>query len=241
MNSFIKYTGVVWGVLFTFIVQAQDMGINTYNLNSESNNLQGKMLGEVLRLNAEINSYFLYPDDWVPGSVKFVNGNVFENLRLRYQAFDDELISYNDNGRFLYQVEKELVESFSFQDGNKTHKFIRLTKNNNQQTNMYLEELYKGAVSLMVNWYIYEQSVSPYQDRNGITRAVDYQLNKDYYLYTKQDGLTKIRLNRAALLSRFPENKKQIRKLLRQNKLHINNDISMVKALKLLIENNLTK
>ncbi|WP_163321945.1 hypothetical protein [Draconibacterium mangrovi] len=241
MSGLIKYTGVVLGVLFAFIAKAQDMGIDTYNLNSESNKLQGKMLGEVLTLNAEVNSYFLYPDDWVPGAVKFVNGNVFENLRLRYQAYSDELISYNDNGRFLYQVEKELVESFSFQDGNKTRKFVRLTKNNNQQTNMYLEELYKGAVSLMVNWYIFEQSVSPYKDRNGITRAVEYQLHKDYYLYTEHDGLTKIRLNRAALLSRFPENQKQIRKLLRQNGIHINNEFSMVNALRLLIENNLTE
>lgn len=241
MSGLIKYTGVVLGVLFAFIAQAQDMGIYSYNLNSESNKLQGKMLGEVLTLSAEVNSYFLYPDDWVPGTVKFTNGNVFENLRLRYQAFSDELISYNDNGRFLYQVEKELVESFSFQDGGKTRKFVRLTKNNNQQTNMYLEELYKGAVSLMVNWYIYEQSVSPYKDRTGITRAVEYQMHKDYYLYTEQDGLTKIRLNRAALLSRFPENQKQIRKLLRQNKLRVNNEFSMVNALRLLIENNLTE
>ncbi|WP_319482141.1 hypothetical protein [uncultured Draconibacterium sp.] len=241
MSGLIKYTGVVLGVLFAFIIQAQNMGINTYNLNSESNMLQGKMLGEVLTLTAEVNSYFLYPNDWVPGSVKFVNGNVFENLQLRYQAYNDELISYNDNGRFLYQVEKELVESFSFQDGNKTRKFVRLTRNNNQQTNMYLEELYKGAVSLMVNWYIYEQSVSPYKDRNGIMRAVEYKLHKDYYLYTEQDGLTKIRLNRAALLSRFPENQKQIRKLLRQNRLRVNDELSMVNALLLLNENNITQ
>ncbi|WP_319501128.1 hypothetical protein [uncultured Draconibacterium sp.] len=241
MSSLKKYTGVFLGVLLAFIVQAQDMGIDTYNLNSESNSLQGKMLGEVLTLSAEVNSYFLYPSDWVPGSVKFVNGNVFENLQLRYQAYTDELISYNDNGRFLYLVEKELVESFSFQDGPKTRKFVRLTKNNNQQTNMYLEELYKGAVSLMVNWYIYEQSVSPYKDRNGVLRAVEYKLNKDYYLYTEQDGLTKIRLNRAALLSRFPENQKQIRKLLRQDKIRVNSELSMVNALRLLNENNITQ
>ena len=241
MNSLIKYTGVVLGMLFSFVVQAQDLGIDTYNLNSESNNLDGKMVGEVLTLSAEANYYFLYPDDWVSGSIKFVNGNVFENLRLRYQAFDDELISYNDNGRFLFLVEKELVESFTFQDGSQTHNFIRLTKNNNQQTNMYLEELYKGPVSLMVNWYIYEQSVSPYKDRNGITRAVDYQLHKDYYLYTDQEGLTKTRLKKRALLIRFSENKKEIRKLLRKNNLHVSDELSMVKALQLLTENNLTE
>nr|WP_319999138.1 hypothetical protein [uncultured Draconibacterium sp.] len=241
MSSFIKYTGVVLGVLLAFIVEAQDVGIYTYSLNSESNKLQGKMLGKVLMFNAEVNSYFLYPNDWVSGSVKFVNGNIFENLQLRYQAYDDELISYNDNGRFLYQVEKELVERFSFQDGNKTHKFVRLTKNNNQETNMYLEELYNGAVNLMVDWYIYEQSVSPYNDRYGIRRAVEYQLRKDYYLYTEQDGLTKIRLNRAALFSRFPKNKKQIRKLLRQNKLRIDSELSMIHALQLLVENNLAQ
>ncbi|WP_303919954.1 hypothetical protein [Draconibacterium sediminis] len=241
MSSLIKYTGVILGVLLAFVVQAQEMGIDTYELNSESNNLQGKMLGEVITLDAEVNTYFLYPDDWVPGSLKFTNGNVFEDLRIRYQAFTDELITYNKNGRFLYQIEKELVESFTFQDGSQSRKFVRLTKNNNQQTNMYLEELYKGTVSLMVNWYIYEQSVSPYKDKNGITRAVEYHLRKDYYLYTEQDGLTKIRLSRAALLSRFPENQRQIRKLLRQNKLHVNNEFTMVNALRLLAENNLTE
>ncbi|QIA09301.1 hypothetical protein [Draconibacterium halophilum] len=241
MSSLLKYTGVVLGTLFSFVVHAQDLGIDIYNLNSESNNLQGKLLGEVHVLSSEDNSYFLYPDDWMPGSVSFVNGNVFENMQLRYQAFEDELISYNENGRFLYLVEKELVESFTFEDGNRTRKFIRLTKNNNQQTNMYLEELYKGDISLLVNWYIYEQSVSPFADRNGITRAVDYQLHKDYYLYTEQDGLNKIRLNKRALFSQFPEHKKEIRKLLRQNKLFVNSEASMAKALFLLTENNLAE
>lgn len=241
MSSLLKYTGVVLGTLFSFIVSAQDLGIATYNLISDSYNLQGKLLGEVYMLGSEANLYFLYPDDWVPGSVTLVNGNVHENLELRYQAFEDELISYNENGRFLYLVEKELVKSFTFEDGNRTRKFIRLTINNNQQTNMYLEELYKGDVSLMVNWYIYEQSVSPYVDRNGVTRAVDYQLNKDYYLYTEQDGLNKIRLNKRALFSQIPERKKEIRKLLRRNKLIVNSELSMVKALNMLKENNLTE
>ena len=241
MSSLKKYTGVVLGVLFAFIVQAQNMGIETYHLNSKSNNLQGKMLGEVFTLNADINYFFLYPDDWVAGSVKFVNGNKFENIRLRYQAFDDELITYNNNGGFLYVVEKEMVDWFSFQDGSKTRKFVRLTKNNNQQTSMYLEELYNRELSLLVNWYIYEQSVSPYTDRNGIKRAVEYLMRKDYYLYTEKDGLTKIRLNRAALFSLFPENKKQIRKLLRKNRLHINSELSMIDALGLLSKNKLTE
>ncbi|WP_319592357.1 hypothetical protein [uncultured Draconibacterium sp.] len=241
MSSLLKYSGVVLGMLFCFTLQAQDTGIDAFNLNSNSNNLQGKMLGEVHTLSSEANYFFLYPDDWVPGSVTFVDGNVHENMQLRYQAFEDELISYNENGRFLYLVEKELVKSFSFKDGLTTRKFVRLTQDNNQQTNMYLEELYKADLSLLVNWYIYEQTVSPYVDRNGITRAVDYQLHKDYYLYTEEDGLNKIRLNKRALYTQFPEQKKEIRKLLRKNNLFINGELSMVKALNLLQENNLTK
>lgn len=241
MSSLLKYSGVVLGMLFCFGLHAQDMGIDAYDLSSKSNNLQGKMLGEVHTLSSEANYYFLYPDDWVPGSVTFVNGDVHENLQLRYQAYEDELISYNDNGRFLYLVEKELVEGFSFEDGNRTRKFVRLTEDNNQESSMYLEELYKADLSLMVNWYIYEQTVSPYVDRNGITRAVDYQLHKDYYLLTKEQGLHKIRLKKRALFTQFPEHKKEIRKLLRKNNLFVNDELSMVKALNLLQENGITK
>ncbi|MDX8338820.1 hypothetical protein SLH46_06485 [Draconibacterium sp. IB214405] len=239
MISLLKYTGVVFGMLFCLTMQAQDLGIDTYQLNSAANNLQGKMLGEVHVLSSDATYYFLYPDDWVTGSVTLMNGNVYENLQLRYHAFEDELIAYNENGRFLFLVEKELVESFSFEDADRTRKFIRLVKNNNQQTNMYLEELYKADISLLVNWYIYEQTVSPYVDRNGITRAINYVMHKDYYLYTEKNGLEKIRLKKRSLFLRFPEHKTEIRKIIRKNHMYINNEASMVKVLGLMQENGL--
>ncbi|WP_347838500.1 hypothetical protein [uncultured Draconibacterium sp.] len=91
----------------------------------------------------------------------------------------------------------------------------------------------------LVNWYIYERTVSPYVDKNGLTRAVDYRLQKEYYWYSSQEGLQKIKLNRRALFLGFPENKKEIRKILRQRQLLVQNEQSMVLALSLLKENGI--
>ena len=239
MSSLKKYTGVILFVLLCLEMQAQDTGIASFLLNSKSNNLHGKMIGHIYNLSSDANTFFLYPAEWVEGEITFTNGDTHKDLKLRYQAYDDELLAYNENGRFIFMVEKELVNNFSFVDGSKTRKFVRLNKSNNRQTNIYLEELYKGEVSLLVNWYIYEQSVSPYIDRNGIKRAIDYQMHKDYYFLKENNGLQKIKLNRKALFIQFPEHKKAIKRLLRKQNLIIRNEQAMAMALSLIKENGL--
>lgn len=241
MRWFSKFTGVVVATLFTCVLQAQDNGILTFSIDSSSNSLQGKLLGEVYTVSPDANAYFLYPEDWVPGSVTLVNGQVIDGLSLRFETSENQLIAYNENGRFVYRIEKDLVKSFSFTDDKSTSNFVRITKNNNKQTNMYLQELYKGGMSLLVRWFIYERSVIPYVDRNGLNRATEYELNKDYYLYSEDTGLQKIKLKERAIYSSFPQHKKEIRKLFRQNNVDIKEEQSMVSAMSLLDGNGLLK
>ncbi|HYQ57949.1 MAG TPA: hypothetical protein VEP89_11460 [Draconibacterium sp.] len=241
MKWFYKYTGVVFATFFTLIVQAQDEGIITYSLDSSSNRLQGKLLGEVYTMSHDANAYFLQPQDWMPGTVTLNNGQLFEALSLRFEASENQLIAYNENGRFLYRIEKDLVKGFSFTQHERTFNFIRITKNKNQQTNMYFQEVYKGSMSLLVKWFIYERSVIPYVDRNGLSRATEYELNKDYYLYSEDSGFQKIKLKNSAVYSSFPHYKKEIRKLFRQNNIDVKEEQSMVSALMLLDENGLLK
>lgn len=235
MNS-IKY---IVGILFVFVfwcAKAQDLGFNHEKITSESNRLHAKIRGKVYHLTASANSHFLYPNDWVKGTVVLSNGDKYENIKIRLHAQSDELVAYNENHSILYLVEKEQVKSFTMEVDGTTKQMVKLNTKGENSSGQYFEQLYLGTQSLLSFRYIYEQKVGPYTDEMGIMRDVEYHLRINYYRYSAKDGLFKIALKKRALYSDFPEHKKEIKKIFRKNKLLLENEQDLIKAFQVLDE-----
>lgn len=212
-------------------VLAQDSGMITQNLNSNSNSLSGKIIGKKYVLTPLANSNFLFPGDWVNATIYCNNGDVFENRRIKYHAFDDELIAYNENNSMLLFVDKQLVEKFIFTEAGKKREFHSYMHRNK---NRYYELLYKGNNNLLSRRYVYAKQVRPYIDKLGIMRDVEYVFRSEFFLENIDGEIHKLHLSKKSLIEINPQNKKEMRKILRRNRVVINSEEALLQAFRLI-------
>ncbi len=231
-----NYITGIFGLLFCYSVGAQSLGFSTTGLSASSNRLEAKFMGKVFYINAFVNTYFLYPKDWVEGDVVFENGDKYENRKLRYHAKSNELIAYNENTSGLFEVEKAQVDYFTLAMDGIEKKYVKLYPKGEEKDGKYYQELYSGTQKLLALLFIYEHKVSPYTDDLGIMRDVEFDLRTDYYRYSGKDGLQKMGLRRRALLHAFPEHKRELKKLLREFRISPTTPEAMAKIYKLMDE-----
>ena len=236
MRHSIRYIGIILFVFWGWSVIAQNADHYWGHINDSSNRLQGKLMGKVYYVDALSNSYFLYPDDWLEGTVELVDGDLYPNTKLRLNVKNDELIAFNKNNKKLYTVEKKLVKSFTIEKNGITQKFVKLKRDKGSDKLQYFEELYSGDLKLLAFRYIYEHKVNPYTDKFGVMRDTEYRVRIRYFLSDKNYLLQRIAPKRSAFLNAFPEHKRAIKKLFRKNKLYLNNPNYMVQACQLLDE-----
>jgi hypothetical protein len=236
-----KYIVFILAVFVQLSAGAQVRGLYNGNLNQNSNRLQGKLMGEIYYLNPVSNAnYFLQPD-WKDGVITLKDGDVFDSIRMRYMAFGDELVAYNNNIHSLFIVDKNTVKQFTFREHIKgevfaERKFVNLDFLGLPLNRIYFEELYSGTAKLFSFHHIEEEKVSPYIDLNGKMYDVEFRLKTTYYILSDSIGFTRIQLKKRSFYSLFPENRKEIKKILRKNRINITNQVSAIEALKILDE-----
>lgn len=246
MNELIKYLFFSYLVTVTVLSFGQPTGLYNPNLKQSSNNLNGKIAGEIYYLNPKANNYFFLHKEWVKGSVVFKTGEVFENIDLRYQAFNDELITFNENNRVLVKIDKEKVKeftlNFSDSDENATNPtFVNIDSVSIFVNTNYFECLYRGTVMLLVSSRVIEKKVTPYNDSNGEFRDSEFILRKASFIYSIQNGLNRITYSNHSVANVYPEQKREIKKILRQNKIKISDAKSATNALEILDKAGLLK
>lgn len=236
-QAFLKIVTVFFGMLFLASpAVAQNFEFHWKQLNESSNRLQGKLTGTVYVLTPKSNSNYFLHNDWFDGSITFEDGDVFEDLKLRFQAFDNELVVYNNNLRNLFVVDKEKVKSFTVKTPAKNQKFVKYFFDGYPKGNRYFEVLYDGQRKLLAYHEILAEKTRPYVDQFGIMKDIYFRLNTDYYMYSAETGFQRIRLRRASLLNNFPENKREIRRLLRRYNVDVFEEKGMIRAFGILDE-----
>ena len=237
MIQTLKYIFVAFIVLCWFDGATQIMNSwQTYN--QSSNRLEGKLQGEIYFLSSLANNNFFLQKDWVTGSITLTDGDVFENIKLRYMAFGDELVAYNDNVRTLFIVEKKTVKQFTFKTAdigsNVQRKFVNLDSLNLTGGKSYFEELYDGSAKLLAYHFVNELKVTPYTDNAGVMRDTEYKAAVNYFMLTHKNELFRIQRKKASFYKIFPEHKKEIRKLFRKNRIILIEQNSLIQAFSLL-------
>ena len=225
----------------TPFLRAQDNSQFGANINESSNLVHGKLGGKVFKMAPDALTHFLYPGKWVNGEIIFVDGEVFNDIDLRYHAFDDELIVYNKHNSKPFVVDKFRVKEFIFDDNGVRKKFVRLNLTKDDTLGKYFEMLVEGESSLLAFRYIAERKVDAYIDKSGIKRDTEYWAKNNYYVYSPESGSHKMTPKRKSFYTTFPNHKKEIRKIFRQARLLIKDESSMVNAFQLLQNKNVLK
>jgi len=238
------YLLVLLITLFFFNAKSQETGFYLDGLDESSNRLQGKIRGDIFYLTPTSNQNFFLQRDWQQSKIVLTDGDVYENLKTRYNVYRDELVVYNDKIRSLYTVNKDIVSQFYFKefserDEAKEHKFVKLLFTGTFAGDRFFEELYSGNRSLLGFHNIREVKVSPYVDRLGTKRDIEYRLKVAYYIYSEKHGFVRLYKRKRSFYKALPDHKKEIRKIFRKNNISLLDESALIQAFKLIDEEGL--
>jgi hypothetical protein len=154
---------------------------------------------------------FLFTADLLPGSVT-IGKRTFENLILKYDIYNDELLTTTDHGIIL-QLNKEMVDYFNMKYIDKTYFFKKLDADSLNTLSGYVNILYEGHVSLLVK---YRKEI--------LLLAVEnkYDLfNQLHKIYLKKDGEIILINSKRDFLKQLEDRKQQVRTYIKSNRLKI--------------------
>jgi len=245
MRKIITYSVAIVCLLIKLNAGAQNTGLYQPNLQESSNRLGGKLTGEIYYITAIANSNYFMQQEWEHANITLKNGEIFQNVRLRYNIKEDQLVAYNENNRTLFVVDKNSVEKFEIQhplSGTDitVQTFLNIDSVKNSR-NKYCELLYQGSVRLLIWHEIIETLVPPFRDVNGILRSSEYEKDETYFIESPQFGFKKVKLSNRSLAAFYVNNKMEIKRTLRKNKINIIDYESAIEAFTVLDKAGLLK
>lgn len=189
-------------------------------------------------------SHYIYPSysgnpflntKWLRGNVIFNSGEKSESIMLRYSSYKDEVVYYNDNNNRQIVIDKASITGFSFEsEYGKTQVFRKQFYDNYPSEFRFFEVLSEGVVDLLAYRNVSLINTSAYKDQSGILKNMIYINDYQFYLWHPEKGYSLVKLNSSSLISKFGKTEqKQIKKLIRKNRLDLNSEADFIHALKL--------
>lgn len=177
--------------------------------------------------------------EWRDGTVYLSNGDSATHIFLKYNRYLDELIYFNKQTNSMVRLDKKPITGFRITIGNDVFYFKKLAFNRSSEKASFYEVLYRGRhIEFLVHRFS-ELSICPsYIGESGMKKDMEFKKVENYLISDNENGLLPIRLKKKSLVLKFGElKKKEIRKFLHQYHLSVNDEDSMVLALRLLTEN----
>ena len=154
---------------------------------------------------------FLFSPEFLPGSVT-IHGKLFENIPLKYDIYNDELLIITDHGIIL-QLNKEMIEKFTLNYENQVLNFRNFDPDSVNSLPGYVNVSYEGGISLYIK---YKKEI--------LSLAVEnkYDLfNPVNKVFVRKDGeIIKVD-SKGELLKLFEDQRHQVRSFIRNNKLRV--------------------
>jgi len=179
-------------------------------------------------------------DKFISGEIELVGGVVIKDLRLRYSSYRDQLIYYNPEISAQIAIDKISLKGFTLIELSGTKRIFRqLYFKGYDAGNRFFEILDEGETSLVVYRRVVMETCPPYMDVTGKLNNTAYREAYNYYLYLPSGEFEIVHINRKSLLSKFnTAYQKQVKKILRKNRIKIQDETSFVQAWKLIPNKN---
>jgi hypothetical protein len=154
---------------------------------------------------------FLFSREHLPGSVT-MNGEEFKNVRIRYDIYNDEILTPFQSGGIL-QLNKEMVDSFSILFQSKTYHFTRIPEDSLNGLKGYVNVIYKGKSALYVK---YLKKIDHLPAEGEYDQF--YQVSRIYFV---KDNTVHLITGKRDLMKVLYEDKVLIKNYIKENKLYI--------------------
>jgi hypothetical protein len=154
---------------------------------------------------------FLFSPDFLRGSVT-INGKSFKNISLRYDIYNDEIMTITNHGSVL-QLNKEMVDSFNLIFQDRRYYFTKIQEDTLKGFTGYMNVLSSGKTPLFVK---YKKEI----ELLAVDKKFDefYQIHRIYFM---KDGFVKLINSKKEFLNLLEDKKLQIRNFIKKNRLRI--------------------
>jgi hypothetical protein len=158
---------------------------------------------------------FLFSSEFLRGRVAIGNKS-FNNVNIKYDILNDEILVLSDKG-MVVQLNKENIDSFSFDYHNRTFYFKKFDVDTLNTLTGYVNVLVEGNVSLYIKYR-----------KNILMLAIDnkYDLfNQFHHIYIGKNGKLHLINSKKEFINLLSENEKQIRNYINSNKIKVSRKI----------------
>jgi len=158
---------------------------------------------------------FLFTTDFITGNV-MIDNREYKNLRLKYDIYNDELISINDHGIML-QMNKELIDRFSLNYNGRSYNFKRIDSDSTGSMKGFVNILYEGKSALYVK-YMKEILLLAVENKYDL-------FNQVIRVYFEKEGSVYRISNKREFMGLIKDHKAEVRQFMRSNKIRLSKKI----------------
>jgi hypothetical protein len=158
---------------------------------------------------------FLFTTDFITGSLT-IDNKEYRNLRLKYDIYNDELISINDHGIML-QMNKEMIDRFSLNYNDRLYNFKRIDSDTTGSMKGFVNILYEGKSALYAK-YMKEILLLPVENKYDLFN----QLTRVFFV---KDGSVYRINSRREFMGLVKDHKAEVRQFIRSNKIKLSKKI----------------
>lgn len=169
--------------------------------------------------------------DWSISKLDLNNGNVIEDIRIKYNILSSDIVFYHDKFRKLFSVDQATLKSFTlnYKQSNYMYfeKYIGDNVGYKLNNNDFVHIVYKGNIKFFIKHTAY---ISETNDIN----SKDKILPTDLFFIQKGNETHEIKLKIKSIIRIFPKEKQYIKKIVSDYKLKNRSINDIAKLIELL-------
>lgn len=207
--SFIVLTGFICTTAYAQVIEGNDAQENLDKIGSITTEI-GLVRKFDNRYEGVKGSPF-YIDEWLPGTLVLKNGRSVDDVKIKYNMYEDELLLLDPKSGALY-VDRDSISSFTIENASNTEKFV-ISRHPKKDVSQYYRVVHPGDPMLLEHTnVVYEKA--DYQGGYSNQKTFDeFKKYEAFYALSKNDAVPqKIKSGANAVSKLFGEKQPMVKK-----------------------------
>jgi hypothetical protein len=172
---------------------------------------EARLMGELYIPPITFHGNNFYGNYWTKGSILLTDGKKASDIDIKIDIYLDQIVFYNDPIKRTFTIQKETIDTVYYTDiMGHNMKFARYS--GDELLHLKQGQLVHWAYNGSINIYARYTALVDEADEVG---EKDKLYRKDYFFIQKPgEKIMEMKINRKQILALYPEQKKEIRKLL---------------------------
>lgn len=170
-----------------------------------------------------------YFNSWTKGNIETVDGRHIENLQLKYNAYEDELIMNKPKEGAIY-LQKEIIRSFSLIDTNTEVHFVKYKHPKKETEHKFYRLIFKGSIILIEDLKVVFEKANFQGGYSQDKRFDEFKKYPAFYYYNDSNAYPKkLKTTPSGVSKIFSNHSYEIKKYIADQNLNCKNESDLMK------------